>query len=399
MRGAGLAVAVMAAGHATPVDPVTFLASPSAEPARARRSPCSRRRRRRARPVRARADGFVALAGAQPLDGRITAPRRRAFDRLAARAGAIRLPRAPTPGVDLARHDAPAPRSCASSPMTPASATCSRRARAPAAHDPRASRRPLETARVVAGSPTSSSSRAQRVGDRRARHVARGATLAHVHAISRIEINHAHPGEARRLLEPDEPQDKNLCPPDTWIDASLHGQVGVLEAVLDTMVGPLCEQHPDLGRFDTDTASLVGVLVEPRRRRAVFRVPGGARAFEPGRGERIEINYIVVAGRTTPVRPLRRPSPPARSPTISSCARPCTSARDGPRSCARRPATGGWSARPRSRSLRRRHRRRPDIRTRSVNDRCNLPRVRAKHRGQYANPDLRCNLRRARRVR
>jgi hypothetical protein len=78
------------------------------------------------------------------------------------------------------------------------------------------------------------------------------------------------------------------------------------------MVGPPCDQHPDLGRFDTDTASLVGVLVEPHRRRAVFRVPGGARAFEPGRGERIEINYIVVAGRTTPIR-AAAPAEPAGS--------------------------------------------------------------------------------------
>src|SRR6185437_2834375 len=134
-------------------------------------------------------------------------------------------------------------------------------------------------------------------------------TLARVRDRARIEINHAHPGEAQRLLEPDEPQAKNLCPPDTWVDASLHGQVGVLEAVLDTLVGPPCEQHPDLGRFDTETASLVGVLVEPRRRRAVFRVPGGAREFEPGRGERIEINYIVVDGRTTPIR-LAAPAKP-----------------------------------------------------------------------------------------
>jgi hypothetical protein len=137
------------------------------------------------------------------------------------------------------------------------------------------------------------------------------ATLAHAHARSRLEINHAHPGEARRLLEPAEPQARNLCPAETWIDASLHGQVGVLEAVLDTLSGPACEQHPNLGELDTGTASLVGILVEAGQRRAVFRVPGGARAFEPNHGERVEIMYVLVHGDSSELWPTARPEPTA----------------------------------------------------------------------------------------
>ncbi|HEY1546953.1 MAG TPA: hypothetical protein VGG28_04005, partial [Kofleriaceae bacterium] len=127
---------------------------------------------------------------------------------------------------------------------------------------------------------------------------------AHVHAGSRLEINRAHPGEARRLLEPDETQDRNTCPADTWVEASLHGEVGVLEAVLDTLGGPSCEQHPNVAQLDTGATSLVGVLIEPHQRRAVFRVPGGARVLEPKRGERVEINYVVIAPGSPAIRPV-----------------------------------------------------------------------------------------------
>ena len=121
--------------------------------------------------------------------------------------------------------------------------------------------------------------------------------VARMHAKSRIDITHAHPGEARRLLEPDEPQARNACPADVWVEASLHGQTGVLEAVLAAFDGPPCEQHPKLDELDTATATLVGILIEPATRRAVFRVPHGARAFEP-KGPtdegRVEIGYVVV---------------------------------------------------------------------------------------------------------
>jgi hypothetical protein len=122
-------------------------------------------------------------------------------------------------------------------------------------------------------------------------------------AKSRIEINHAHPGEARRLLDPDVTQDHNACPKDTWIDASLHGETGVLDAVLAALPGPPCEQKPNNDELDTATATLVGILVEPKARRAVFRVPHGARTFEPTTGtQRVEINYVVVrADETAPL--------------------------------------------------------------------------------------------------
>ena len=133
------------------------------------------------------------------------------------------------------------------------------------------------------------------------------------HAKSRLAIDHAHPGEARRLLEPDEPQDRNLCPKDTLIDANLHGQTGVLEAVLATITGPPCEQQPNHGELDTATATLVGILVEPKLRRAVFRVPHGARAFEPADGQqRVEISYVILEGDTTAT--LRAPSADTQTP-------------------------------------------------------------------------------------
>ncbi|HEY3807700.1 MAG TPA: hypothetical protein VGL61_34185 [Kofleriaceae bacterium] len=260
------------------------------------------------------AGSFVAMAGGATVDGRITATAGSAFDQLAARAAAVRLPAIVRGGVDVARHDAPAAdvlRELADDAgvgyvIAPQHALPLVTIRARRVD-------PFETARAVARLANVEVVAAHGAWAivEPGTHLA-ASTLGRARDRARIEINHAHPGEAQRLLEPDEPQDKNLCPPDTWIDASLHGQVGVLEAVLDTMVGPPCEQHPDLGRFDTDTASLVGVLVEPHRRRAVFRVPGGARAFEPGRGERIEINYIVVAGRTTPIR-AAAPAEPAGS--------------------------------------------------------------------------------------
>ncbi|MEO8552258.1 MAG: hypothetical protein ABI678_19915 [Kofleriaceae bacterium] len=120
---------------------------------------------------------------------------------------------------------------------------------------------------------------------------------------TRLEIDHAHPGEARRLLDGEVAQDRNACPKDTWIDASLHGETGALEAVLATLKGPACEQHPDPNELDTATAQLVGILVGPKIRRAVFRVPHGARAFEPSGGDqRVEVDYVVIrAGDTQPL--------------------------------------------------------------------------------------------------
>jgi hypothetical protein len=122
---------------------------------------------------------------------------------------------------------------------------------------------------------------------------------------TRIEIDHAHPGEARRLIEPKVAQDRNPCPKDAWIDASLHGETGALDAVLATTRGPACEQQPNLAELDTATAQLVGILVGPKLRRAVFRVPHGARAFEPSGGDqRVEVDYVIVkAGDTTSLHP------------------------------------------------------------------------------------------------
>jgi hypothetical protein len=247
---------------------------------------------------------FVAIAGAQPLDGRIDAASPAAFDAIAARAGAVRLPRGLKPGVELDRHGAPALdilRELADAAGTsyvfaPTHALPAITIRA---HHVDA----LETARAIAKLvhvelvETHGAWVVVEPGT-----ILAAATLAHVRSHMRLEINHAHPGEARRLIEPDELSDRNLCPPDTWVDASLHGEIGVLEAVLDTLVGPPCEQHPDTSQLDTGTASLVGVLVEPRQRRAVFRVPGGARALEPDHGERIEINYVVTHGGASPIR-------------------------------------------------------------------------------------------------
>jgi hypothetical protein len=122
---------------------------------------------------------------------------------------------------------------------------------------------------------------------------------------TRIEIDHAHPGEARRLIDPAVAQDRNACPKDAWIDASLHGETGTLDAVLATIRGPACEQQPNLAELDTATAQLVGILVGPKLRRAVFRVPHGARAFEPSGGDqRVEVDYVIVkAGDTTSLHP------------------------------------------------------------------------------------------------
>lgn len=259
-------------------------------------------------------DNFAALAGAHVLDARIDGATAAAFDVVAARAGAVRLARGAKPGVDIERHGAPAldilreladagGTSYVFAPMHALPPITIR------AHHVDA----LDTARAVAklvGLQLLELHGAWAIvepGTALAR-----ATLGHVHAHSRLELNHAHPGEARRLIEPDETQDRNLCPPETWVDASLHGEVGVLEAVLDTLVGPPCEQHPDSSQLDTGTASLVGILIEPRARRAVFRVPGGARSLEPNRGERIEINYVVVHGGESPIRqaPPAEPSGP-----------------------------------------------------------------------------------------
>ncbi|MFT3699273.1 MAG: hypothetical protein QM831_39360 [Kofleriaceae bacterium] len=118
---------------------------------------------------------------------------------------------------------------------------------------------------------------------------------AKIQAKTRIEIDHSHPGEARRLLEPEVSQDRNACPKDTWIDASLHDEVGALEAVLAALPGPACEQHPSYDELDSATAQLLGIYIAPKVRRAVFRVPHGARAFEPTRGDqRVEVSYVVV---------------------------------------------------------------------------------------------------------
>ncbi len=123
------------------------------------------------------------------------------------------------------------------------------------------------------------------------------AIVARTERRSRIEIDHAHPGEARRLIDPAVTDDQSTCPKETWIDASLHGEVGTLEAVLATLKGPACEQQPDLRELDTATAQLVGILVGAQVRRAVFRVPHGARVFEPGHtdGEqRVEVDHVIV---------------------------------------------------------------------------------------------------------
>ena len=123
------------------------------------------------------------------------------------------------------------------------------------------------------------------------------AVVARTERRSRIEIDHAHPGEARRLLDPSVTDDQSMCPKETWIDASLHGEVGALEAVLATLKGAACEQQPNLSELDTATAQLVGILVGAQVRRAVFRVPHGARVFQPGRtdGEqRVEVDHVIV---------------------------------------------------------------------------------------------------------
>jgi hypothetical protein len=248
---------------------------------------------------------FVAIAGAQPLDARLDASLPAAFDAIAQLAGAVRLAHG-AGGIDLARYDAPAAEimreladaAGASYVLAPGHALPGLTIRT---H--RASSR--DVMRAIA-----SLLRLELIEDRGVWIIAEPRTkldpviAAHVHAGSRLEINRAHPGEARRLLEPDETQDRNTCPADTWIEASLHGEVGVLEAVLDTLGGPSCEQRPDIGQLDTGAASLVGVLIEPHQRRAVFRVPGGARVLEPKRGERVEINYVVIAPGSPAIRPV-----------------------------------------------------------------------------------------------
>jgi hypothetical protein len=128
-------------------------------------------------------------------------------------------------------------------------------------------------------------------------------TVAKTERQSRIEIDHAHPGEARRLLDPAIPDDQSTCPKETWVEASLHGEVGALEAVLATLEGPACEQQSNLAELDTATAQLVGILVGAKVRRAVFRVPHGARVFQPAGhadlDQRVEIDHVIVhAGRS-----------------------------------------------------------------------------------------------------
>jgi hypothetical protein len=250
---------------------------------------------------------FVAIAGAHPLDARLDTSVPAAFDAIALTAGAIRLARTANGEVELERYDAPAgdvmrelaDAAGVSYVLAPGHALPALTIRA---HHTGA----RDTLRIVA-----SLEHLELIEARGVWIVAEPSTkldpviAAHVHAGSRLEIDHAHPGEARRVLEPDEAQDRNACPPDTWIDASLHGEVGVLEAVLDTLAGPPCEQHPDVTQLDTGTASLVGIVVEAHQRRAVFRVPGGARVFEPDRpshGERVEVGYVVVGGTT--MRPV-----------------------------------------------------------------------------------------------
>lgn len=243
---------------------------------------------------------FAAPSGAVQIDGRFEAPAASAFDALAGRVGAVRLPPAApgARGVDLELHGVPALaviRELADATATPYVFAPAHALPAITIRAHRADAR--EAARAVAALAHLELIEAHGAwavvepGTQLA-----PATVADFHAGSRLEIDHAHPGEARRTLEPDEPAARDLCPPDTWVDASLHGQVGVLEAVLDALPGPPCEQHADPTRLDTATAALVGILIEPARRRAVFRVPGGARAFEPGRGERVEVDYVVVHG-------------------------------------------------------------------------------------------------------
>jgi hypothetical protein len=263
---------------------------------------------------------FVMVADAKPIDGRLGdptgVPATAAFDALAKDKGVIRLHRSHSPhAIDLDLHHAS----------------------------------PLELLRLVADTESASyvfapqhdlatiTIRARRADPREVAHavaklvglelveshgvwavVEPGTKLdpklaAITHARSRLAIDHAHPGEARRLLEPDEPQERNLCPKDTLIDANLHGQSGVLDAVLATITGPPCEQQPNHGELDTATATLVGILVEPKLRRAVFRVPHGARAFEPADGqERVEISYVMLKGDTTAT--LRPPSSDTQTP-------------------------------------------------------------------------------------
>jgi hypothetical protein len=249
---------------------------------------------------------FVAIVGTHPLDARVDASLPAAFDAVAQVAGAVRLARGTGGAVELERYDAPAAEimraladaANASYVLAPSHALPALTIRAHRAN-------PRDVMVAVA-----SLLRLELIEDHGVWIVAEPHTkldpviAAHVHAGSRLEINRAHPGEARRLLEPDETQERNTCPADTWVEASLHGEVGVLEAVLDTLGGPPCEQHPDVGQLDTGAASLVGVLIEPHQRRAVFRVPNGARVLEPKRGERVEINYVVIAPGGPAIRPV-----------------------------------------------------------------------------------------------
>jgi hypothetical protein len=269
------------------------------------------------------ADDFAMVTGARPIEGRLgdttTVPASAAFDALATGLDVIRLHRSRgAHAVDLDLHHARALEvlqlavdvAGASSVIAPQ-------------HE-----LPLVTVRVRKGDPREIARAVAKLvglelieshgvwvfaepGTKLDDKVA-----ATTHARSRLAIDHAHPGEARRLLEPDVPQDRNACPPNTWIDANLHGQTGVLEAVLATISGPPCEQQPNTTELDTATATLVGILVEANVRRAVFRVPHGARAFEPRSGEqRVEISYVRLEGdktatlRTTPAAPGTPPGP------------------------------------------------------------------------------------------
>ncbi len=135
---------------------------------------------------------------------------------------------------------------------------------------------------------------------------------------TRVEIDHARAGEARRLLEPHIADDQCVCPKDTSIDASLHGETGALQAVLATIHGPPCEHQPNTAELDTATAQLVGILVGPKARRAVFRVPHGARVFQPGTAtdaQRVEIDHVIVhPGESASLAPIQGSSYVAPGP-------------------------------------------------------------------------------------
>ncbi|HEY6038005.1 MAG TPA: hypothetical protein VIV58_27180 [Kofleriaceae bacterium] len=252
-------------------------------------------------------DGFAALADGAPIDGKLgdrdSIPASSAFDAIAP-ATTIRLPRARTGrAVDIELRGAGtlevlrflADSAGASYVFAPLHALPHITVRAKHV-DPRATATAIAK---LAGLELVVRAHAWIVTEPGAALDAK--LVAHTDGHTRIEIDHAHPGEARRLIEPAVGQDRNPCPKDAWIDASLHGEIGALEAVLATIRGPACEQQPNLAELDTATAQLVGIMVGPKLRRAVFRVPHGARAFEPSGGDqRVEVDYVIVkAGDTT----------------------------------------------------------------------------------------------------